>query len=93
MGESANALAAEFEIDRRTATRIIRAAGDEVRYRVEVDVDAARELYEAGHSFVTVGEQLGVSAGTIRNLLRQAGVQTRAVGTNQWREVAAAPPG
>ncbi len=91
-GESANALAVEFEIDRRTATRIIRAAGDEVRCRVEVDVDVARELHEAGHSLVAVGEQQGVSAGTIRNLLRRAGVRTRAVGTNQWSEVAAAPP-
>jgi hypothetical protein len=91
-GESANALAAEFEVDRRTATRIIPAAGDKVRYRVEVDLDAARKLYETGHSLLTVGEQLGVSAATIRNLLRQAGVHTRAVGTNQWSEVAAAPP-
>jgi hypothetical protein len=64
----------------------------EVRYRVEVDVDAARKLYETEHSLVTVGKKLGVSAGTIRNLMCQAGVQTRAVGTSQWSEAAAAPP-
>ena len=91
-GESSNALAREFGIDRRTATAIIRKAGGAVHYRAEVDVDAACELYATGHSLVTVGEQLGVSAGTILNLLCQAGVRRRAVGTNRWSEVAAAPP-
>ena len=93
-GESSNALAAEFGIDRRTATAIIKRAGAQTRYRValtDAQIDAARELYETGHSLVTVGEKLDVSAGTILNLLRQAGVQTRAVGTNQWSELAPAP--
>ena len=86
-GESSNALAAAFGIDRRTATAIVKRAGAQTRYRVELtdaQVDVARELYETGHSLVTVGENLGVSSGTILNMLRQAGVQTRAVGTNQW---------
>ena len=84
IGESANALAVEFGIDRRTATRIIRSAGAEVRYRVDADLEAARSLYESGLSLTRVGEQLGVSAGTVLNLLRRAGISTRTVGTNQW---------
>jgi DNA-directed RNA polymerase specialized sigma24 family protein len=83
-GESANALAAEFGVDRRTATRIIKRAGAETRYRVDADIEAARELYEAGLSLAKVGEELGVSAGTVLNLFRRAGIPTRAVGTNRW---------
>jgi hypothetical protein len=83
-GESANALAAEFDIDRRTATRIIRLSGSAVRYRVAVDLETARELYEAGQSLMKVGEALGVSAWTLLNVFRRAGVPTREVGTNQW---------
>lgn len=86
-GESSNALAAEFGIDRRTATAIIKRAGVQTRYRVELtdaDVDVARELYESGVSLARVGEQFGVSAGTVLNLVRGAGILTRGVGTNQW---------
>ena len=53
-GESSNALAAEFGIDRRTATAIIRRAGAEVRYRADVDLDAAGELYQSGLSLARV---------------------------------------
>jgi DNA invertase Pin-like site-specific DNA recombinase len=88
-GESSNALAREFGVDRRTATRIIRDAGVELRYRAEVDVDAARELYESGLSLVKVGERLGVSPGTILNLFQRVGIATREVGTNQWTAPAA----
>jgi len=83
-GESASALAAEFGIDRRTASRIVRSAGAEVRYRVDTDVEAARELYEAGRSLASVGEELGISARTVLDMLRRAGIRTRAAGTNQW---------
>ena len=83
-GESANALAAEFVTDRRTATRIIREAGVDLRYRVEVDLGAARELYALGFSLAKVGEELGVSARTVLNRFRRAGILTREVGTNQW---------
>jgi DNA invertase Pin-like site-specific DNA recombinase len=83
-GESANALAREFGIHRRTAARIIRAAGADVRYRVEIDAETARELYESGYSLVRVGERLGASPGTVLKVLRRAGVLTREVGTNQW---------
>ena len=82
--ETANAPAAEFGIDRRTATRIIRKAGAAVRYRAEVDVDVARELYESGHSLARVGAEFGVSARTVLNLFRRVGIATRPVGSNQW---------
>jgi DNA-binding CsgD family transcriptional regulator len=91
-GESSNALAAEFGIDRRTATAIIRRAGAEVRYRADVSLDAAGELYQSGLSLARVGAELDVSAGTVLNLLRRAGIATRRVGTNQWREQTATPP-
>jgi DNA-directed RNA polymerase specialized sigma24 family protein len=91
-GESSNALAAEFGVRRRTATAIIRRAGAEVRYRADVDLDAAGELYQSGLSLARVGAELDVSAGTVLNLLRRAGIATRRVGTNQWREQTATPP-
>jgi len=91
-GESSNALALEFGVDRGTATRVIRRAGIELRYRADIGVDAARVLYESGLSLVKVGEQLGVSSGTILSLLQRAGVPTRHVGTNQWSERATMPP-
>lgn len=83
-GESANALAREFGIDRRTATSIVKKAGVEPRYLVGVDIEVARELYGKGCSLASVGEELGVSARTVLNLFRRAGIATRAVGTNQW---------
>ena len=83
-GESSNALAVEFGIDRRTATAIIKRAGAQTRYRVSADADAAAELYRSGLSLARVAEELGVSAGTVLTLLRRAGIATRAVGTNQW---------
>jgi predicted DNA binding protein len=85
-GESANALAAEFGVDRRTLAGHLRRAGVEVRYRVvdRVDLTEAATLYRSGRSLAVVAAQLGVSAGTVLRALRSAGVQTRAVGTNQW---------
>jgi hypothetical protein len=82
-GEPASALAVQFGVDRRTATRIIRRRGLEVRYRVEADLETARELYESGLSLSRVGGELGVSARTVLNMFERAGLPTRAVGTNQ----------
>jgi DNA invertase Pin-like site-specific DNA recombinase len=91
-GESSNALACEFGVDRRTATRIIRTTGADVRYRVDADVDVARELYESGLSLARVGEQLGISARTVLNRFQRDGVPTREVGTNQWSQSPSASP-
>jgi DNA-directed RNA polymerase specialized sigma24 family protein len=90
-GKSSHALAREFGVDRRTATRVIRKAGVGLRYRADLDVDSAHVLYESGLSLAKVGDQLGASSGTILNLMQRAGVPPRDVGTNQWSERATAP--
>ena len=77
-------MARDLGIDRRTVTGILRKVGVAVRYRVAADVEVARALYESGFSLARVGEELGVSARTVLNLFRQAGIPTRQVGTNQW---------
>ena len=83
-GESAHALAVAFDIDRRTVTRIVRGAGGAVRYRANADVERARELYDFGFSLAKVGAELGVSARTVLNMFRRAGIPTREAGRNQW---------
>ena len=85
-GESATSLAVEFGVDRRTLTGHLRRLGVEVRYRVgdRVDLTEAAKLYLSGRSLAVVAARLGVSTGTVLRALRSAGVQTRAVGTNQW---------
>jgi orotate phosphoribosyltransferase-like protein len=57
--------------------RALQGAGIGIRYRVDADADAARELYESGLSLVRVGAELGVSAGTVLNLLDRAGIRSR----------------
>jgi len=51
-GESANALAVGFDVDRRPVTNIIRSAGGAVRYRVitAADANVAWALHEKGQS-------------------------------------------
>jgi hypothetical protein len=83
-GESSSVLATAFDVDRRTATRIVRASGGAVRYRATADVEMARELYAFGFSLAKVGVELGVSARTVLNMFRRAGLATRETGTNQW---------
>ncbi len=85
-GESANALAVEFGVDRRTVTAHVRRADVEVRYRVinRIDVDDAAALYASGLSLAAVGQRIGVSARSVLNAFRAAGVATRRVGSNQW---------
>jgi DNA-directed RNA polymerase specialized sigma24 family protein len=83
-GESANALARAFGVHRRTIMEHLSAGQVETRYRADVDVTEARQLYERGWSLARVGEHFGVAAGTIRRALLEAGTPTRPVGTNQW---------
>jgi AraC-like DNA-binding protein len=84
--ESANTLAAEFGVDRRTLTAHLRRVGVEVRYRVvdRIDVDAAAELYVSGLSLAAVSQRIGVSARSVLTEFRAAGITTRPVGSNQW---------
>jgi hypothetical protein len=79
-GASAHALAVAFDIDRRTATGIVRAAGGAVRYRADADIEMAGELYDSGFSLAKVGAELGVSARTVLNIFRRAGIATREPG-------------
>ena len=47
-------------------------------------MDDAKSLYERGWSLVQVAAYFDVSAGTVLNAFKRAGVETRPVGTNQW---------
>ena len=85
-GESAHALAPQFDIHVSTLVAHLRRAGIAVRHRVidRIDIDEASRLYASGLSLSRVGAALGVSAGTVLNEFRLAGVSTRPVGTNQF---------
>jgi DNA-binding CsgD family transcriptional regulator len=71
-GESANALAVEFGVDRRTLAAHLRRAGVEVRYRVidRVDLVEAAKLYRSGRSLAAVAARFGFTAGTVLRALR-----------------------
>lgn len=60
--------------------------GVSTRYHILSDEDlaSALRLYEADGLLAQVGEQFGVSAGTLLNAFRRAGAPTRPVGTNHW---------
>jgi hypothetical protein len=85
-GESVYALADAFSIRRQTISATLGRHGVRRRYNLlcDSDVQRARELYESGLSLVDVGAALGVSSKTVLNGFRAAGIETRAVGTNQW---------
>jgi len=55
-GESAAALAREFDVDRRTLVNHLKRAGVEVRYRIidQIDTVEAQRLYSAGLSLAEV---------------------------------------
>ena len=55
----------------------------ETRYRGEVDVERAADLYTQGWSLRQIGAELGVSQATVGHQLRQAGVSMRR-GTDLW---------
>jgi hypothetical protein len=83
-GESANSLAKVFGTHRRTIVQHLTASQVQTRYRADIDLLEARQLYEQGWSLARVGQHFGVAAGTIRRALLQDGMTTRPVGTNQW---------
>ena len=59
-GETANALADAFDVNRATVFAILQRAGIESRYRIltDRDVAAATAMYEAGQSLASIGEPL-----------------------------------
>ena len=85
-GESVYVLALDFSVNRRTVSAHLARRGVSTRYQIlgEDDLAKAVELYTQGWSLARVGQQLGVSAGTLLNAFKRADVRTRPVGTNQW---------
>jgi len=81
-GETAELLAAAFQIHRTTVTAHlqrngIQRRGGGRRVLAASDVQVAAELYEAGQSLASIGRQFDVHHTTVANELRQAGVEIR----------------
>jgi hypothetical protein len=85
-GETANALAEAFDVNRATIFAILQRAGIKSRYRIltDRDVASATTMYDSGQSLALIGEHFGVAQRTVLNAFRRAGVPTRGPGTNQW---------
>jgi transposase-like protein len=93
-GETANALANDFDVNRATVFAILKRAGMKSRYRILTDdhVVAATAMYESGQSLASIARRFDVSDRTILNVFRREGVPTRTRGTNQWSQPTAVPP-
>ena len=93
-GETANALADAFDVNRATIFAVLRRAGIKSRYRILTDRDvlAATAMYEAGKSLASIARRFDVADRTVLHAFRRAGVPTRACGTNQWSGPAALSP-
>lgn len=78
-GVTMKVIAAELEIDRRRVRKVLYEAGAaQPRTRLtNAQVAQAARLYEDGASLARVGDRFGVSAGTIRSKLLDAGVVIR----------------
>lgn len=76
-------LASEYAIDRRTVSLRLRDQGIMLRRQsptnemIDEMIDEMIRLYFTGLSAAKVGEQIGVSADTVLNHLRQRGVDRR----------------
>jgi hypothetical protein len=92
-GETANALADAFDVNRATVFAILQRAGIKSRYRILTDHDVvgATTMYEAGQSLASIAKHFGVADRTVLKAFRRVGVPTRARGTNQWSQPAALP--
>jgi len=93
-GETANALADEFDVNRATIFAILQRAGIKARYRILTndDVVSATAMYETGQSLASIAKRFDVADRTVLNAFRQAGVPTRPRGTNQWSRSVPLPP-
>jgi hypothetical protein len=93
-GETANALADVFDVNRATVFAILQRAGIRARYRIltDDDVAAARAMYETGQSLASIARHFDVADRTILNAFRLASVPTRPRGTNQWSQPAPLSP-
>jgi AraC-like DNA-binding protein len=84
-GDTANILAAVYDINRTTVFAIPQRAGIKSRYRILTDVDVAyaTAMYENGHSLASIAQHFGVSDRTVLKAFRQVPVPTR--GHGQFR--------
>ena len=78
-GAMVKELAAEFEVERRTVSAILRREGVTLRPRGlnPEQVDEAVRLYGQGWSLARIGAKWGVEHSTVRNRLRERGVRMR----------------
>ena len=78
-GAMVKELAAEFEVERRTVSAILRRHGIEPRPRGlnPTQIDEAVRFYGQGWSLARIGERMGVEHSTIRNRLIERGVRMR----------------
>jgi DNA invertase Pin-like site-specific DNA recombinase len=85
-GETANALADIFGVNRATVFAILQRAGIRSRYRIltDRDVAAATTMYAAGRSLASIAKHFDVTDRTVLNVFRRLGLSTRNRGTNQW---------
>jgi transposase-like protein len=92
-GETANALAEAYDVNRATIFARLQRAGIKSRHRIltDHDVAAATAMYEAGQSLASIAKHFGVADRTVLNAFRRVGVATRDRGTNQWSQPAALP--
>lgn len=89
-GESTETLAVAFGCSAQVVTRRLKAAGHELRpvgekpngcpKRVEVPVEEAARRYKLGWSLEDLGVEYGTSWATVRDRLRDAGVEIRGQG-------------
>jgi DNA-directed RNA polymerase specialized sigma24 family protein len=72
-------LAAEFDIERRTVSAILRREDVMLRSRglSSEQIDEAVRLYELGWSLARIGDKLGVDHETVRQRLKERGVRMR----------------
>jgi transposase-like protein len=85
-GRSSNALAREYGVSRNAVTAVLEREGVPRRYNLlkAEDVTRASTLYVQGESLASIAPVFGVDYKTVRTALLRAGVEMRAVGTNQW---------
>lgn len=78
-GATVYELAAEFGCHRTTVAERVKRAGIVMRGQSPTPdvIDSMVCLYESGLSFQEVGKQLGLSANTVRNCLRERQIRAR----------------
>lgn len=78
-GATVYELAAQFGIDRRTASQILKRHGVMLRRRslAPVQIDEAVRLYESGWSLARIARKFDVDQTTVHNRLRERGVRMR----------------